>query len=57
MLDMPKTSPIRRYVLLRHRDLAAASPRWSVERIGSAPRDVSLAGSVAAAQRALGARR
>jgi hypothetical protein len=38
ILAMQSTSPIRRYVLLRQRDHDAAPSRWSMERIGSAPR-------------------
>jgi hypothetical protein len=36
--DMQNASPIRRYVLLRQRDGASATSRWSLERIASAPR-------------------
>jgi hypothetical protein len=35
---MQSTSPIRRYVLLRHRGHDAAASRWSMERIAPAPR-------------------
>ncbi|MBS1870764.1 MAG: hypothetical protein JSS99_14005 [Actinobacteria bacterium] len=35
---MQSTSPIRRYVLLRHRGRDAHEPRWSMERIAPAPR-------------------
>jgi hypothetical protein len=45
--DMQNVTPIRRYVLLRHRDRAATASRWSMERIGSAPR----AGAAPAASR------
>lgn len=38
MLSMQTTSPIRRYVLLRHQGRAAAASRWSMERIAPAPR-------------------
>ncbi len=38
MLSMQSTSPIRRYVLLRHRGQDAAASRWSMERIAPAPR-------------------
>lgn len=34
---MPETSPIRRYVLLRHRDHSSPLPRWSMERVAAAP--------------------
>jgi hypothetical protein len=53
MLSMQTTSPIRRYVLLRHRGDAAAS-RWSMERIAPAPRAGTHAS--AAAQPAKSAR-
>jgi hypothetical protein len=40
MSDMQNASPIRRYVLLRQRDLGAPAARWSMERIAAhAPRD------------------
>jgi hypothetical protein len=40
MSDMQNTSPIRRYVLLRQRDLGAPAARWSMERIAAhAPRE------------------
>jgi hypothetical protein len=39
ILRMQNASPIRRYVLLRHRELDASTPRWSMERIGPTPRD------------------
>lgn len=35
---MPSTSPIRRYVLLRHRGHDVGASRWSLERIAPAPR-------------------
>jgi hypothetical protein len=35
---MQSTSPIRRYVLLRHRGHEATASRWSMERIAPAPR-------------------
>jgi hypothetical protein len=35
---MQTTSPIRRYVLLRHRGHEATASRWSMERIAPAPR-------------------
>lgn len=38
MLSMQSTSPIRRYVLLRHRGQGTAESRWSMERIAPAPR-------------------
>jgi hypothetical protein len=38
MLSMHTTSPIRRYVLLRHRGHDTAASRWSMERIAPAPR-------------------
>jgi hypothetical protein len=34
---MQSTSPIRRYVLLRHRGQEAGASRWSMERIAPAP--------------------
>jgi hypothetical protein len=37
MSSMQSTSPIRRYVLLRHRGRNATAPRWSMERIAPAP--------------------
>jgi len=36
--SMQTTSPVRRYVLLRHRGHDASTPRWSMERIAPAPR-------------------
>jgi len=47
---MQSTSPIRRYVLLRHRGPGAAASRWSMERIAPAPRgagDLPAAGQPA----------
>ena len=38
ILSMQSTSPIRRYVLLRHREHDAAASRWSMERIAPASR-------------------
>jgi hypothetical protein len=38
---MQTTSPIRRYVLLRHRGHDAPASRWSMERIAPAPRSVA----------------
>jgi hypothetical protein len=38
MLSMQSTSPIRRYVLLRHRGLDASASRWSMERVAPASR-------------------
>ena len=35
--SMQKTTPIRRYVLLRHRDHGVSASRWSMERIAAAP--------------------
>lgn len=55
--SMQKTTPIRRYVLLRQEGLDAAGPRWSKEPIGSAPRDVGHAPLVAGTRLTLGARR
>lgn len=43
ILSMQSTSPIRRYVLLRQRDHGVSASRWSMERIGSAPRAGVLA--------------
>jgi len=43
MLSMQRTSPIRRYVLLRHRGLDASESRWSMERIAPAPRGAARA--------------
>jgi len=40
---MHTTSPIRRYVLLRHRGLEATASRWSMERIAPAPRAAARA--------------
>jgi len=40
MLSMQSTSPIRRYVLLRHRGHDASASRWSMERIAPASRGV-----------------
>jgi hypothetical protein len=38
MLSMQSTSPIRRYVLLRHRGHDVTASRWSMERIAPASR-------------------
>jgi hypothetical protein len=38
MLSMQSPSPIRRYVLLRHRGHDASASRWSLERIAPAQR-------------------
>jgi hypothetical protein len=38
---MQTTSPIRRYVLLRHRGHEATASRWSMERIAPTPRGVA----------------
>jgi hypothetical protein len=43
MLSMQSTSPIRRYVLLRHRGHDATASRWSMERIAPAPRGAARA--------------
>jgi hypothetical protein len=43
ILSMQSTSPIRRYVLLRHRGHDASASRWSMERIAPAPRGVARA--------------
>jgi len=43
IMSMQSTSPIRRYVLLRHRGLDASASRWSMERIAPAPRSVARA--------------
>ena len=45
MLSMQSTSPIRRYVLLRHRGHDANASRWSMERIAPAPRGAGRAPS------------
>lgn len=38
MLSMQSTSPIRRYVIVRHRDHGSSASRWSMERVApSAP--------------------
>jgi hypothetical protein len=50
MLSMQSNSPIRRYVLLRHRGHDATASRWSMERIAPAPR--SAAGAPVTGQRA-----
>lgn len=36
ILSMQSTSPIRRYVLLRHRGHDASAARWSMERVAPA---------------------
>jgi hypothetical protein len=38
ILSMQRTTPIRRYVLLRQRAHDASASRWSMERIAPAPR-------------------
>ena len=44
MSSMPNASPIRRYILLRHRAPGTPAPRWSLERIGApAPRNAERA--------------
>ncbi len=35
---MTNASPIRRYVLLRHRDHSSPVPQWSMERIAATPK-------------------
>jgi hypothetical protein len=48
--SMQRTSPIRRYILLRQRAYDASESRWSLERIAPAPRGPERA--LIAAQRA-----
>ena len=43
ILSMQSTSPIRRYVLLRHRGHDASASRWSMERVAPAYRGVARA--------------
>jgi hypothetical protein len=43
ILSMQSTSPIRRYVLLRHRGHDASASRWSMERIAPASRGAARA--------------
>lgn len=43
ILSMQSTSPIRRYVLLRHRGHDASASRWSMERVAPASRGVARA--------------
>jgi len=49
---MKTTTPIRRYVLLRHRDRSAPASRWSLERIGAEARQAGDAGTGTAGVRA-----
>jgi hypothetical protein len=41
ILSMQSTSPIRRYVLLRHRGHDASASRWSMERVAPSSRGVA----------------
>jgi hypothetical protein len=56
MSGMQNASPIRRYVLLRQRDGAPATSRWSLERIAAGPRPAH-APAVAPVRSARAARR
>ncbi len=47
MSFMQKTTHIRRYVLLRHRDHGVPASRWSMERIAAAPRSGASAPAIA----------
>jgi hypothetical protein len=47
ILSMQSTSPIRRYVLLRHRGHDASATRWSMERIAPSPRGAARAPMIA----------
>lgn len=54
---MQKTTPIRRYVLLRHRDHGVPASRWSMERIAAAPGNGTTAPAIAPAAASPDARR
>jgi hypothetical protein len=54
--SMQSTSPIRRYVLLRHRGHGASAARWSMERVAPAPRGAGRAPAAAQSAKAAGAR-
>jgi hypothetical protein len=56
MLFMQTTSPIRRYVIVRHRDHGTTASRWSMERVAPAPRDTSAAPMAAPRPQPQGAR-
>jgi hypothetical protein len=47
MQAMQKTTPIRRYVLLRHRVHGSPARRWSMERIAPTPRSGARAAAAA----------
>lgn len=47
--SMQKITPIRRYVLLRHRDHGVPASRWSMERIAATPRTEGSAPAIAPA--------
>lgn len=53
---MHTTSPIRRYVLLRHRGHDATASRWSMERVAPAPGAGGRAPAAASSAKAAGAR-
>lgn len=43
MLSMKSTSPIRRYVIVRHRDHGTSDSRWSMERLAPSTREPAAA--------------
>jgi hypothetical protein len=43
MLSMQTTSPIRRYVIVRHRDHGTSASRWSMERVAPTQREAAAA--------------
>jgi hypothetical protein len=43
MLSMDSTARIRRYVIVRYRDHATASSRWSMERVAPSEREAPSA--------------
>jgi hypothetical protein len=47
IVGMQSTSPIRRYLLLRHRGQDAAAPGWSVVRLAPAAREPGSTPAVA----------
>jgi hypothetical protein len=56
MLPMQTSSPIRRYVIVRHRDHGTTASRWSMERVAPTQRDASAAPVAAPRPRPQGAR-
>jgi len=56
MLSMQTTSPIRRYVIVRHRDHGSSASRWSMERVAPSAREATAVPAAAQRPRPQGAR-